>query len=246
MYALWPVKIWLPPPLLRSTLGRSWANHELLQQGYSAGTGRHRHPPVPVLLREEQKRVARRRGRLVVGRRVRLGRVRAGRALRIRGGRCGGRRRRRVVADGLRHLGQPVRGPLEAALRRPLVPARTSTGISDPSVEAETRTIGLPRRAAPPDRRVVRRLVRRRRQQQRLVEPAQVEGRAVAALVGGLGVVVLRPGRVRLEVALRLLVHVPQGGLGAPVLPPRGLLEEEARGPPVRPLPEEAVVEHAP
>ena len=136
-----------PPPLLLSTLGRSWANHELLQQGYSAGTGRHRHPPVPVLLREEQKRVARRRGRLVVGRRVRLGRVRAGRALRIRGGRCGGRRRRRVVADGLRHLGQPVRGPLEAALRRPLVPARTSTGISDPSVEAETRTIGC--RAAP-------------------------------------------------------------------------------------------------
>ena len=104
----------------------------------------------------------------------------------------------------------------------------------------------MPRRAAPPDRRVVRRLVRRRRQQQRLVEPAQVEGRAVAALVGGLGVVVLRPGRVRLEVALRLLVHVPQGGLGAPVLPPRGLLEQEARGPPVRPLPEEAVVEHAP
>ena len=77
-------------------------------------------------------------------------------------------------------------------------------------------------------------------------EPAQVEGRAVAALVGGLGVVVLRPGRVRLEVALRLLVHVPQGGLGAPVLPPRGLPEQEARGPSVRPLPEEAVVEHAP
>ena len=137
-----------PPPLLRSTLGRSRANHELLQQGYSAGTGRHRHPPVPVLLREEQKRVARRRGRLVVGRRVRLGRVGAGRALRVRGRRGGrGRRRRRVVADGLRHLGQPVRGPLEAALRRPLVPARTSTGISDPSVEAETRTIGC--RAAP-------------------------------------------------------------------------------------------------
>ena len=121
--------------------------------------------------------------------------------------------------------------------RRPVSRTRRSKPNSDHR---------LPRRAAPPDRRVVRRLVRRRRQQQRLVEPAQVEGRAVAALVGGLGVVVLRPGRVRLEVALRLLVHVPQGGLGAPVLPPRGLLEQEARGPPVRPLPEEAVVEHAP
>ena len=194
-----------------------------------SGDRRHRHRRFGSFCAKAGRR---RRGRLVAARVDR--RVGPGG---LSGSAPGGRGRGAGASSPSASPSWPVRGPPKPRRRLGRTRADAYRYLGPVGRGRIRPSVAAPRRAT--DRRVRR--LSAQGQQQRLVEPSRLKAEQP------------RPGRRpwrRCASAVSALrrppsSHVPQGGLGAPVLPPRAF-SNRRRAVLRRPLPEEAVAEHAP